>query len=129
MVIGAGFGGISAAALLSNEDFDVTVLEKNEQPSGRVRAGEPILDARTRKVLKRIYCVDDFKNDYNAYKGTALCLVHTLRQTVLLRPSHSSKKVKNLYYTGHYTHPGIGMPMTIISSQILSKTISDKYGK
>ncbi len=80
------------------------------------------------EVVKRIYCVNDYREDYNAYKGTALGLTHTLRQTALFRPSHKSKKVDNLYYTGHYTHPGIGMPMCLISSQVLSKTIEKRHG-
>lgn len=79
------------------------------------------------EVTKRIFCVEDFKKDYNAYKGTALGLTHTLRQTALFRPSHQSKRVDNLYFSGHYTHPGIGMPMVIISSQILAKNLVKKY--
>ena len=71
--------------------------------------------------------MNDFTADYNAYKGTALGLSHTLRQTALFRPSHQSKKIKNLYYTGHYTHPGIGMPMTLISSQILVQELNNRY--
>jgi len=86
-------------------------------------AGESIIG---HEVVKRKFCVNDFKEDYNAYKGTALGLTHTLRQTALFRPSHESKKVKNLYYTGHYTHPGIGMPMAIISSQILCSSLARK---
>ena len=88
-------------------------------------AGEPIIG---HEAVKRIFCVNDFKADYNAYKGTALGLTHTLMQTAIFRPSHKSKKVDNLYYTGHYTHPGIGMPMAMISSQILCKTITEKGG-
>ncbi len=80
------------------------------------------------EVVKRIYCVNDYREDYNAYKGTALGLTHTLRQTALFRPSHKSSKVDNLYYTGHYTHPGIGMPMCLISSQVLAKTIEKRHG-
>lgn len=34
-IIGAGFGGLSAAAYLAKAGFDVTVLEKNNQPGGR----------------------------------------------------------------------------------------------
>ncbi|MGF7117991.1 phytoene desaturase family protein [Methanobacterium oryzae] len=78
-------------------------------------------------VVKRIFALNDFKDRYNAYKGTALGLSHTLRQSALWRPAHKSKKVKNLYYSGHYTHPGIGVPMTLISSQIVADELSDKY--
>ncbi|MGE5073793.1 MAG: phytoene desaturase family protein [Anaerolineae bacterium] len=35
VVIGAGIGGISAAARLARQGFSVTVLEKNEKPGGR----------------------------------------------------------------------------------------------
>ena len=58
-----------------------------------------------------------------AFRGTALGLSHTLGQTAVFRPSHRSKRVKNLYYTGQYTHPGIGVPMTLVSSSIVADTI------
>jgi 1-hydroxy-2-isopentenylcarotenoid 3,4-desaturase len=49
-------------------------------------------------------------------------------QTALWRPAHMSKKIKNLYYSGHYTHPGIGVPMVLISSQIVAKEIKERHG-
>jgi phytoene desaturase len=78
-------------------------------------------------VVKKIFAMDDFKKCYNAFKGTAFGLTHTLTQTALFRPAHQSKKVENLYYTGQYTHPGIGVPMTMISSQIVAREIQEKY--
>jgi len=69
--------------------------------------------------VKRIFSHRDFISDYNALKGTALGLSHTLDQTAVFRPDHKSKKVKNLYYSGQYNHPGVGVPMTIISSVVL----------
>jgi phytoene desaturase len=86
-------------------------------------AGENIKD---HVIVKRIFTHNDFSNRYNAYKGTALGLAHTLLQTAIFRPKHESKKVKNLFYTGHYCHPGIGVPMVIISSQILAEEIKKK---
>ncbi|QUH22670.1 phytoene desaturase [Methanobacterium alkalithermotolerans] len=74
-------------------------------------------------VVKKIFALNDFKTRYNAYKGTAFGLSHTMDQTALWRPAHKSKKVENLYYTGQYNHPGIGVPMTLVSSQILSQEI------
>ncbi|MFO7677342.1 MAG: phytoene desaturase family protein [Thermoplasmatota archaeon] len=86
-------------------------------------AGENIRD---HIIVKRIFAHHDFSQRYNAYKGTALGLAHTLKQTAIFRPRHESKKVKNLYYTGHYNHPGIGVPMVVISSQIVAEMISKK---
>lgn len=74
-------------------------------------------------IVKRIFSHRDFSERYHAFKGTALGLSHTLMQTALFRPQHKSKKVEGLYYTGQYTHPGIGMPMTLISSEIVSNVI------
>jgi phytoene desaturase len=79
--------------------------------------------------VKYIFALNDFTDRYNAYKGTAFGLTHTLTQTALFRPSHQSKKVNNLYYTGQYTHPGIGVPMTMVSSQIICREIVEKHLK
>ena len=36
-IIGAGFAGLAAAALLAKDGCDVTVIEKNEMAGGRAR--------------------------------------------------------------------------------------------
>lgn len=89
------------------------------------KTGENIRD---HIIVKRIFALEDFKERYNAYKGTALGLSHTLMQTALFRPAHKSKKVENLYYSGQFTHPGIGVPMTLISSEIVVQEINERYG-
>jgi phytoene desaturase len=72
-------------------------------------------------VVKRGYAVNDFKADYNSYKGNAYGLANTLRQTAFLKPAMSSKKIMNLLYTGQLTVPGPGVPPAIISGQIAAK--------
>ncbi len=69
-------------------------------------------------IVKKIFTLNDFQKDYNAYKGTALGLAHTLFQTAIFRPKNKSSKVQGLYYTGHYTVPGVGVPMAIISGKL-----------
>lgn len=81
-----------------------------------------IPDIESSIVYERSYWGDDFGRDYNAYKGTALGMAHTLKQT-LLRPGNMSKKVKNLLYTGAGTNPGIGMPICLISGELAYKRI------
>lgn len=77
-------------------------------------------------LVKRIFSIKDFKSEYNAYEGTALGLAHTLSQTALLRPAMKSKKIENLYFVGQYTQPGIGMPMCLISAELVAKRIYEE---
>ncbi len=79
--------------------------------------------------VKRIFSLNDFTQDYHAFKGTAVGLTHTFRQSAFFRPRHRSKKVRNLYYTGQYTHPGIGVPMALVSSKIVTDQINRHYDK
>ena len=86
-------------------------------------------DLREDLQVKRLYSHRDFTKDYNAYKGTALGLSHTLLQTAVFRPRHQNKHIKNLYLTGQYTHPGVGVPMVLIASELIAKEIKDTYGR
>ena len=73
--------------------------------------------------VKRVFSHRDFLGDYNAYKGTALGLAHTLNQTAVFRPQFRSRKVDNLYYAGQYTHPGVGVPMVLIAAEVVAGII------
>lgn len=88
--------------------------------------GESIKD---RIVVQRIFSQRDFAADYHAIKGTALGLAHTLMQTAIFRPAPKSKKLKNLYYAGQFTHPGIGVPMTIISATVADQVIGQDHAR
>jgi phytoene desaturase len=80
-------------------------------------------DIKDNIVYKRSFCVSDFKQDYNAFKGNAYGLANTLRQTAILKPRIKHKKIQNLYYTGQLTVPGPGVPPSIISGEVVSKLI------
>lgn len=107
----------------------------DDDPEFREQYGEKLLDhfecltgekVRDAIRVKRYYSHRDFATDYNAYKGTALGLAHTLFQTAVFRPSHRSRKVENLYYSGQYTHPGVGVPMTFISSRVIARAMAQE---
>ncbi len=82
-----------------------------------------IPDLRQRIVYKRPFCVKDFAVRYNSFQGTALGLAHTLRQTAFFRPNNVSAKVKNLFYVGGNTNPGIGVPICLISAELVLKRL------
>tara|TARA_R110002049_G_scaffold231447_3_gene403849 strand:+ start:1903 stop:3366 length:1464 start_codon:yes stop_codon:yes gene_type:complete len=74
-------------------------------------------------LFKESYCVANFKDDYNSYKGNAYGLANTLLQTHILRPKLKSKKVENLYFCGQLTVPGPGVPPSLISGKVVSELI------
>lgn len=77
-------------------------------------------------IFKKSFCVNDFKTEYNSYKGNAYGMANTLLQTAVLRPKLKSKKVKNLYFTGQLTVPGPGVPPALISGKLVAQLIQ-KY--
>lgn len=78
---------------------------------------------KTHILFCETYGVDDFKEDYNSYKGNAYGLATTLSQLAHSRPKLISEKVKNLFFTGQLTVPGPGVPPALISGKIVSQLI------
>jgi len=96
------------------EKYYNMVMDRLEKLTGQ--------SVRDHVVYKKSYAHNDFKNDYNAFKGNAYGLANTLRQTANLKPSMHSK-VKNLLYTGQLTVPGPGVPPSLISGQVVAREI------
>lgn len=113
-----------ASGLDDNDAVREAYADKMLNDLGRL-VGE---DVRSSLTVCRTFSQRDFRNAFNAYKGTALGLSHTLMQTAVFRPRQRSKKVGNLFYVGQYTHPGIGMPMTLISATLIGQMIGGQEG-
>jgi len=80
-------------------------------------------------IFKESFCVNDFKEDYNSYKGNAYGMANTLFQTAFLRPKLRSKKVEHLYFTGQLTVPGPGVPPSLISGKLAAGLIEKNEKK
>ncbi|WP_210502420.1 phytoene desaturase family protein [Nocardioides xinjiangensis] len=85
-------------------------------------AGVP--DLRDRVRVRHTVGPRDFEVRYNAWRGSALGLEHTLRQSAFLRPGNASAKVDGLLYAGASTVPGVGLPMCLISAELVLKRLS-----
>ena len=84
-------------------------------------AGIP--DLADRVVVRRTVGPGDFVADVNAWSGGALGPAHTLRQSAFLRGRNASAKVDGLLYAGSSTIPGIGLPMCLISAELVVKRL------
>ncbi|MGW9551098.1 phytoene desaturase family protein [Citricoccus zhacaiensis] len=84
-------------------------------------AGIP--DLVERIVVRRTVGPTDFAEDLGAWRGGILGPAHTLAQSAFFRAGNVSRRVEGLYYAGSSTIPGIGLPMCLISAEILLKRL------
>lgn len=107
--------GLEDTPQLRKQYFDVIMARFQE------RTGQQV---ENNIIFKESFCVNDFIEEYNSYKGNAYGLANTLLQTAFLRPKLQSKKVKNLFFTGQLTVPGPGVPPALISGKLVSELIA-----
>jgi phytoene desaturase len=85
-------------------------------------AGIP--DLASRVTVRRTVGPADFATELNSWRGTALGPAHTLRQSGMFRARNASRKVRGLYFVGGSAIPGVGLPMCLISAEVLLKRIT-----
>ncbi|MEE4026001.1 phytoene desaturase family protein [Gordonia sp. PKS22-38] len=113
---GLGSGGVDGAGAPAVEEIaDRAVALVAEW------AGVP--DLADRVAVRRTVGPADFVSDLNSWQGGALGPAHTLRQSAFLRATNRSRKVDGLYYAGSSTTPGIGLPMCLISAELVRKRL------
>lgn len=82
-----------------------------------------IPDLRERIVVRESLGPADFVDDYHSWRGGMLGPAHILSQSAMFRAQNASKKVSGLYYAGATTAPGVGVPMCLISAELVLKRI------
>jgi len=91
---------------------------------------EQILDPELRRhiVWEHSYRPIDWLTDINATYGTAFgSLSHRFFQSSYFRPHNKADGIRGLYFVGQGTYPGIGMPMVMISSRLVTQRISVEW--
>ncbi|MBN1350934.1 phytoene desaturase [candidate division KSB1 bacterium] len=69
----------------------------------------------------------DFEKHANNYLGSAWGLEPKLTQTASFRPQNRSEDIKNLYLVGTSTHPGAGIPGTLLTSEATEYAIMNDF--
>ena len=84
------------------------------------------IDIQKKIVSKTIYTPEEWRDQFNLHKGSALGLAHDMNQIGGFRPKNYDEKYKNVFYAGASTVPGTGLPMVVISSKLAVERI-EKY--
>lgn len=77
-------------------------------------------------VVREVRDAQYFMDTFNAYRGNAFGLAHTLSQSAVFRPRMQSRKIKNLFYVGQYTNPGTGVPIVVLSGKVVARLVQEK---
>ncbi|WP_395691307.1 phytoene desaturase family protein [Nocardioides sp.] len=119
---------VPADVSIGSGGFDGTGSELVERTADaaidQVAAWAGIDDLRERIRVRYTVGPDDFARRYNSWQGGALGLEHTLRQSAFFRPGNVSSKVDGLFYAGATTVPGVGLPMCLISAELVLKRLT-----
>ncbi|MDT0608313.1 phytoene desaturase family protein [Croceitalea rosinachiae] len=110
--------GLEDTRTLRNQYFDI-IMNRFELRTNQV--------VKNNIIFKESFCINDFIEEYNSFKGNAYGMANTLTQTAFLRPGLKSKKVEDLYFTGQLTVPGPGVPPSLISGKLVSELIIKKH--
>ena len=130
MVAPKGYENIVVLAPLANglHPTDAQVEELAESLIARIESHAKTT-IRGDLAVKKIVLMDFFADTFNAYKGNAFGLAHTLGQSAMFRPRMQSKKLGNLFYVGQYTNPGTGVPMVVLSGKIVARAVHERFGQ
>src|SRR3954452_14749198 len=101
-----------------------TVERTADAAIDQVAAWAGVPDLRHRIRVRHTVGPEDFARRYHAWRGGALGLEHTLRQSAFLRPRNVSSRVGGLLYAGASTVPGVGLPMCLISAELVLKRLT-----
>jgi 1-hydroxy-2-isopentenylcarotenoid 3,4-desaturase len=111
-----GHGGIDG-------DGDARVEAAADRVIAQISRWAGIPDLSDRIVVRRTIAPGDFESDLHAWRGNALGLAHTLGQSAMFRPRNASRRVSGLMYAGGSALPGIGLPMCLISAELVLKRL------
>ena len=95
--------------------------------------GDAILDSlesylpglRQSIVTRRHFTPCDFKDQLNAFQGSAFSVAPNLTQSAYFRPHNRDSKIPGLYIVGAGTHPGAGVPGVINTAKATVGVIAE----
>jgi phytoene desaturase len=74
-------------------------------------------------ISKTVYTPLDWKSQFNLYHGSGLSLSPSMFQIGVFRPKNFDEVYSNTFYAGASTVPGSGIPMALISAELVCKRV------
>ena len=102
---------------------DERVTQIADRAIAQIASWANVPDLASRIVVRRTVGPADFATQFNSFRGSALGPAHTLRQSAFFRGVTRSRRVAGLFYAGATSVPGVGLPMCLISAELVLKHV------
>jgi len=79
-------------------------------------------------VTRRHFTPNNFRDELNAYHGSAFSVAPKLTQSAYFRPHNRAKNIPGLYIVGGGTHPGAGVPGVINTAKATCGLVAQDFG-
>lgn len=106
-----------------------SIAQYREKSYEKMRRIKPLAGFEKHIVSEKVYTPKDYEMDFNAVFGATFGLRPTLLQSNSFRPQPKAVRYENLYFAGSSTHPGAGVPIVLMSAQIVvNELLKDDHG-
>jgi phytoene dehydrogenase-like protein len=109
----------------SGQDWDKEVIKLKRMIFNKVKTVCGI-DLENNIVAEAIKTPVDLEKDTFALKGALYGISSNSQFAAFMRERNQSSKYKGLYFCGGTAHPGGGMPLVVLSGEIVSDTIQKR---
>ncbi len=92
------------------------------------RLEREIPDLRSRIRFERRLGPREFERNLSLGWGAPFGFTHHLDQVAYFRPPNRHPRLGNLYFVGANTHPGGGVPMVLLSAQLVARRVAEEQG-
>jgi phytoene desaturase len=118
---------LKAAADGAPIDWSKAAPGLREETLARLESVMGIPDAARRVKAEIMFTPDDWRAQ-NINHGATFNLAHNITQMLHWRPQHKLQGFENLWMVGGGTHPGSGLPVIFLASEITSRLLCAECG-
>ena len=108
-------------------DWQAAAPRLREETLARLTSVMGIPDAARRVRAEIMFTPDDWRAQ-NINHGATFNLAHNITQMLHWRPQHKLQGFDNLWLVGGGTHPGSGLPVIFLASEITSRLLCGECG-
>jgi phytoene desaturase len=122
-------GGDSIAILLpvpnlrSGDDWTLVEPELRDRLLDWLEGPGGLPGLRSSIVTEHSWTPLTFRDELGATDGNAFAVEPTLQQSAYFRQPNRDRVIDNLYYVGGGTHPGAGLPGTLLTAEVTANVI------